>query len=119
MKLEQQMTIRKYLGRCEFDDDEFFAAVDAFDADLQAMQTPITAEALRGFGYRNDVTFLDGNSFVCDFDAFSGTILWQFDAEFNDDGSFRRLVDGKNRPVKNVRTMHDLNELVRLLGGAK
>lgn len=109
MKAEQQMTIRKYLGRCEFDDDEFFAAVDAFDADLRAMQTPITAGALLADGWNND----RDNRWSYRVDL----LEWIIIEIVGDEARLIGAVDCYTLP--GCKTMYDLRELVRLLGGVK
>lgn len=89
--------------------------IDAARADLAAMSTPITAEALLADGW--DTTYDSPNSTAYVYKGIeylvevvvspAGTHVYANDAGMNDP-----------RHLKNVATMYDLRELVRLLGGA-
>lgn len=76
--------------------------------DLAAMRQPITAEALLAAGWR--IVTLD--LYRCP-DKYGDLFLF---VEF-DNGEPER-VTFNTHPFKNCRTMYDLGELVRLLGGA-
>lgn len=115
MKAEQQMTIRKYLGRCEFDDDEFFAAVDAFDADLRAMRTPITAKELEAAGWR--ATVVVGRTATYKSDRILTVSVLLSDGEHCT--TYVQYDSNHEVPAWECNTMYDLGELVRLLGGVK
>lgn len=87
-------------------------------AEMEAMRTPITAEALTAAGWMskthigNTVYFREGPEL--DYDI----LVW-----VNDDGTLESVrlwsdeADGAHE-LPAVQTMYDLGELVRLLGGA-
>lgn len=89
-------------------------AIDALRVDLYRMRQPITAEALRedGWAERWKWFLLDGRfrMFWSDDDN-----RWEFEVgRVSDSGTFMHGVI-----IASPSNMHDLRELVRLLGGAK
>lgn len=93
---------------------EYRDAIDALRVDLYRMRQPITAEALREDGWVTTYDSPNSTAYVYRGIEYlvevvvspSGTHVYANDAGMNDP-----------RHLKNVATMYDLRELVRLLGG--
>lgn len=89
-------------------------AMNAARAELSAMRQPITAEALLADGWdeRWKWFLLDGRFRMCWSDDDN---RWEFEiGRVSDSGAFMHGVI-----IASPSNMHDLRELVRLLGGAK
>lgn len=87
-------------------------AWDAFNADLAAMQTPITAEAMLAAGWQWDTQDRE----------YTQTIPQRWTFFYNIEYSCLQAHCWENESsiiVRGLSTMYDLRELVRLLGGAK
>lgn len=95
---------------------EEFAATRAAEVEMSARLTPITAEALLADGW---VTTYDSPN--CTAYAYRG-IEYIVEVVVSPSGTHVYANDsGRSDPrhLKNVVTMYDLRELVRLLGGAQ
>ena len=95
---------------------EYRDAIDALRVDLYRMRQPITAEALRADGWFESWSLGEAACYL--HEAISSLIEVSIDhgkvtVYANDAG----MDDPRELP--NVQNMHDLRELVRLLGGAK
>jgi len=91
------------------------AAAAAAIADMNAMRTPITAEALVQAGnWTHESTGLYRHDKV---NAGDEVISVRLFVDFCDDGHPKVYIG--DLTAQNVTNMHDLAELVRLLGGAK
>jgi len=94
--------------------EEIYAARTAAFADVAAMQTPITAEELEAAGWEQ----ASGDDMV-----YLLRVGWlTIEVEFNIAGEATvtidlRISDKIGVLFRGVRTMHDIGELVRLLGG--
>ena len=84
-------------------------------AQLDAMRTPITAEALAAAGWSLFTGKYGGEEYARDINANLRVVvgLW------NDTPTVLIVEMGRSVVVSNVRTMHDLAELVRLMGGER
>lgn len=106
------MATHTVVGIDDADDATFLAARST----IAAMRQPITAEALLADGWTEDTGKYGGTEYRRDIEESIAVVVW-----FANGRACVNVVHCETRHVelRGAENMHDLRELVRLLGGAK